>query len=165
LDTVEVVPLRIELYRYINYENDIFLLEALNVVENKPVKEVVSTPTEVSAPGENTVESLLQSIPNNMVNLFQEMRQRIFALDDSIVEKPTRYYVAYRVTKNFAEVIFAKNHIKIHMRPVEYDDPRNMVDKIPDSYNWALNRRVYLKKEDDLDYVMSLIEQAYKDVL
>lgn len=165
LDTVEVVPLRIELYKYINYESDIFLLEPLNVIENKQFKEPVNIALDVVACEENTVEALLENIPQNIVNLFQEMRQRIFALDESIVEKATRYYVAYRVSKNFAEVVIAKNHIKIHMRSVEYEDPGNLVDKIPDGYNWTLNRRVYLKKEDDLDAVVAILEQSYKDVL
>ena len=39
------------------------------------------------------------------------------------------------------------------------------IETIPDGYNWFLNRRVYLKSVDDLDYVMGLIEQSYKDVL
>jgi predicted transport protein len=51
------------------------------------------------------------------------------------------------------------------MRPVEYQDPQGQVEKIPDGYNWTLNRRVYLKSADDLEYVMGLIEQSYKDVL
>jgi len=41
-----------------------------------------------------------------------------------------------------------------------------LVEKVPDSYNsWTLDRRLYLKSEDELEYVLSLIEQAYKDVL
>lgn len=165
LDTVEVIPLRIELYKYINYENDIFLIEPLNVTENKPLAKEATVIIGETPIEENTVESLLLNIPSNIVSLFQELRQRIITLDSSIVEKVTRYYVAYRVAKNFAEVSFAKSHIKIHMRPVEYADPKDMVDKIPDGYNWTLNKRIYLKTEDDLEYIMSIIEQSYKDVL
>lgn len=166
LDTVEVVPLRIELYKYINYENDTFLLEPLNVAENKPItKELAAGAGGETSTEEYTVESLLQNIPANVVSLFQDLRQRIIAIDDSIAEKVTRYYIAYRVAKNFAEVSFAKGHIKIHMRPVDFTDPKKMVDKIPDGYNWTLNKRIYLKTEDDLDYVVEIIEQSYKDVL
>jgi len=39
------------------------------------------------------------------------------------------------------------------------------VDKIPEGYNWTMDRRVYLKTKEDLDYVFTLIEQSYKDVL
>lgn len=34
-----------------------------------------------------------------------------------------------------------------------------------DGYNWTLDRRVYLKSADELEYVVGLIEQSYKNVL
>ena len=74
-------------------------------------------------------------------------------------------YIAYRVAKNFAEITIQKNQIKIHLRPVEYDDPMGKVDKIPEGYQWTMDRRVYIKSETDLDYVSGLIEQSYQDVL
>lgn len=54
---------------------------------------------------------------------------------------------------------------KIHLRPIDYVDPRKRVDKIPDGYNWTMDRRVYLDSADDLDYVVGLVEQSYKNVL
>ena len=40
-----------------------------------------------------------------------------------------------------------------------------MVDKIPDGYNWTMDRRVYLKSASELEYVVGLIEQSYKNVI
>jgi predicted transport protein len=40
-----------------------------------------------------------------------------------------------------------------------------MFEKIPDGYNWTMDRRVYLKNKSELDYVFGLIEQSYKDVI
>lgn len=98
-------------------------------------------------------------------DLFDELRERLLTLDDAVNEKPNTLHVAYRVSKNFAEVYIGKNQIKIFMRPVDYVDPQGRVDKIPDGYNWTLDRRVYLKSADDVDYVFGLIEQSYKNVL
>ena len=69
------------------------------------------------------------------------------------------------MTKNFAEVHIGKNQLRIHLRPVDYNDPRGFVSKVPDSYQWTLNRKLYLKKYEDIEYVFLLIEQSYKDVL
>lgn len=165
IDTVEVVPLRIELFIYRHYENDIFFLERLTVPENKITAVEVQTISEPVSSDEISVEALVAYATPAINNLFQELRQRIFALDEAIIEKATRFYVAYRVTKNFAEVNIGKNQIKIHMRPIDYNDPRKLVDKIPEGYNWTLDKRVYLKNDSDLDYVMELLEQSYKDVL
>lgn len=164
-DTVEVIPLRIELLLYRHYENDIFFLEPVTVSENKAASISVPPAIVPAVFDEFSVEALIANIPPGIVAMYQELRQRILALDEAIVEKATRYYIAYRVTKNFAEVNIGKQHIKIHMRSVDYVDPLNMVEKIPEGYNWTLDRRIYLKKESDLDYVMGIIEQAYKDVL
>jgi predicted transport protein len=171
LDTVEVIPLRIELYKYVYYENDLFHLERLNVGESKVQSEVApkvpTTPGTLPEKGsaEHSLESLLSTASPKIEELFQELRQKILILDESIIEKITQGYVAYRMTKNFAEVSIGKNQIKIHMRPINYDDPKGKVEKIPDGYNWTLDKRIYLKNEDELDYVMEILEQSFKDVL
>jgi hypothetical protein len=38
---------------------------------------------------------------------------------------------------------------------VEYDDPKNKIDKIPDGYQWTMDRRIYLKEMEDFEYVFS----------
>ena len=48
------------------------------------------------------------------------------------------------------QVHIGKNQLKIFLRPIDYDDPRKRVDKIPDGYNWTMDRRVYLDSADDL---------------
>lgn len=80
-------------------------------------------------------------------------------------KRPRHFYVAYQVTKNFAEIHVDKNQLKIHLRPIDYDDPECRVEKIPEGYNWTMDRRVYLKSEADIEYVTSLIEESYKDIL
>ncbi len=49
--------------------------------------------------------------------------------------------------------------------PIEYEDPKAIVEKISESYQWTMDRRIYLKKKEELDYIFGLIEQSYKDVL
>ncbi len=162
IDTVEVVSLRIELFLYRHYENDIFYLEPLTVGESKPD---TPRPGEPPGNGEPTRDTLLAKAAPDTAALFQELRQRILALDETIKEKVTSLYVAYRITKNFAEIYIQKNQIRLFLRPVDYDDPRNFIQQIPSGYNWTLNKSTYLKSADDLEYVLGLIEQSYKDVL
>lgn len=167
IDTVEVVPLRIELLLYRHYENDIFFLEPVNVSDTKPQPSTVPSASPSVVSEEATVDALIaKAKPSPEITaLFTELQQRICALDESIKEKATSLYVGYRVTKTFVELHLGKQQLKIYMRPIDYTDPRNMVEKISEGYQWTLDRRVYLKKESDIDYVMELIEQSYKDVL
>jgi len=164
IDTVEVIPMRIELFKYRYYEDGIFSLEPLAVSEQQ-AKSSSSTASTVKAVVDVSVETLLEKSSVPTKQLFSDLRERILGLDENIKEKATTLYVAYRVAKNFAEITFLKDGLKIHLRPVDYDDPKGMVDKIPEGYQWTMDRRVYLKSTNDLDYVFTIIEQSYKDVL
>ena len=163
IDTVEVIPMRIELFKYRYYENGIFSLEPLSVSEQKTTSGNV--PTIEKPIIDITIDALLNKGNESIKELFKELRERIFELDENIKEKTTTLYVAYRITKNFAEIHIGKNQLKIYLRPVNYADPQKMVDKVPDSYQWVMDRRVYLKTKSELDYVVGLIEQSYKDIL
>jgi predicted transport protein len=163
IDTVEVVPLRIELMRYRYYEDGIFSLEAVNVPEPSPTDPPAVN--KITTPAGNSLDSLLSKATDETKNLFAELREKIMSIDESVLEKPTKVYVAYRMSNNFAEIHIDKTQLKIHLRPIEYADPRGLVTKIPDGYNWTLNRRVCLKSINDLEYIVDLIEQSYKDVI
>lgn len=164
IDTVEVIPMRIELFKYRYYEEGIFSLEPLNVSEQvSPVPgKVAPSPIEAT---EFTIDALLPKASAQIKDLFLSLRSRIFEIDENITEKATALYVGYRVAKNFAEVYIGKSQLKIQLRSVDYDDPKGKVEKIPAGYQWTLDRRVYLKEEEDLDYVVGLIVQSYQDVL
>lgn len=163
IDTVEVIPMRIELFKYRYYEGGIFSLEPLGISEQKS-KSSSEVPIEKPTV-DTTIDDLLKKGSESIKSIFEELRSRIFEIDENINEKATSLYVAYRVTKNFAEIHVGKNQLKIHLRPIEYEDPDGKVEKIPEGYNWTMDRRVYLKTETELEYVLSLIEQSYKDVL
>ncbi|PIQ21227.1 MAG: hypothetical protein COW65_10340 [Cytophagales bacterium CG18_big_fil_WC_8_21_14_2_50_42_9] len=164
IDTVEVIPIRLELFKYRYYENGIFSLEALNTIEQTIDKaektKNVATPTAIA-----TIDQDSSKIQPQMQALFEALRSRIRQLDENIVEKINPAYFAYRLSKNFAEVTLNKQQIRILLRPVDYKDPLNKVERVPDSFKWTLNRKVTIKAETDLDYIMQLVEQSYKDVL
>lgn len=170
IDTAEVVPLRIELLKYRYYEDGIFALEPVNVPETAASHAPMAVATgdtkssQVTDTG-SSLDNLLAKASADIKALFAELRERIVAIDDSITENPTAYYVGYRMGNNFAEVHIGKNQLKIHLRPIDFVDPKGMVDKIPDGYNWTMDRRVYLKSDSELEYVVGLIEQSYKNVI
>lgn len=171
IDTAEVVPLRIELMKYRYYEEGIFALEPVNVPETAAVTHapmaVATGDTKSPQVTDtcNSLDSLLAKAADDTKAMFAELRERIVAIDDSVTENPTGSYVGYRMGNNFAEVHIGKNQLKIHLRPIDYVDPKGLVETIPDGYNWTMNRRVYLKSASELEYVAGLIEQSYKNVI
>lgn len=165
IDTVEVIPMRIELFKYRYYDNGIFSLEPINVNEQiQKSNNDLTTNAEAELLNLN-LDSHLIKANENIKDLFKDLRSKIFELDENIIEKITTLYVAYRLAKNFVEIHIAKNHLKIHLRPIDYNDPENLVEKISDKYQWTMDRRIYLKNEESMDYVFNIIEQSYKDVI
>lgn len=167
IDTVEVIPLRIELFRYRYYEDSIFSLEPVNVSEKYPTAVIEKAFSSDQAPDivEPTIDRLLAKATVPIKALFSDFRERVQLLDEAITVKPTQFYVAFRMAGNFAEVHIGKNQLKIHLRPIDYDDPRQKVEIIPPGYNWTMDRRIYLSTAEELDYVIGIVEQSYKNVL
>ncbi len=164
IDTVEVIPMRIELFKFRYYEENIFSLEQLGLIEQKS-KPITSKVTSNKTNVDHSVEERLKIASSKIKDIYAELRALIFELDENVVERATSFYVAYRVAKNFAEVHIGKNQLKIHLRPIEYNDSQNKIDKIPDGYQWTMNRRIYLKESKDVAYVMKIIEESYKDII
>lgn len=167
-DTAEVVPLRIELMQYRYYENGIFSLEPVGTGQDiRSAGAPISRASSKTVVTERvlSVDSLVEKASTETKALFAEFRERILAIDDSIEEKATKQYVAYRRSKTFVEVLVAKSQLQILLRPTHYVDPKNLVEQVPESFRWTLNRRVYLTSESEMDDVLALVEQSYKDIL
>jgi predicted transport protein len=164
LDTVEVIPIHIELFKYRYYENGILSLEPLNNIKTIQIKDTVKV--KKSEPDiSDKIKKLLSVGQLPFQSIANEIRSRIMLLDENIEERPTSYYIGYRLSKNFAEIHIGKTQVSVYLRPLEYEDPLNKVEKIPDSYKWTINRKMYVNTAEDIDYVMQFIEQSYKDVL
>ena len=164
IDTVEVVPLRIELFKYRYYEQGLFSLESLNVPKAVSIKAPVISDL-VQFKTSTSIAMLREKGSEDIRKLFDALAAQIVALDQDIVEKCNTNYVSFGLTKNFADVQIGKNHIKIQLRKINYTDPKHLVEQTPGCSKWTLSRRVYLNSIDDLEYIMGLIEQSYKNVL
>lgn len=166
IDTVEIVPLRIELFKYRLYEGDMLSIEsvAFNEMQKNLVESIQLAPTETTQAVIQAMKE--QSNASHLVrSIFDELRERILAMDQYIIEKAGKRCISYRLTKNFAEILIRKNRLVIDLRPIDYVDPDGMVEKIADGYTVTMNRRVTLTSASELDYVFGIIEQSYKNVL
>ncbi len=136
LDTVHFVNTRIELIRYRMYEEGVFSLEALNVLEVaghiEDDKEVPKLSPKIVEEVEPSVAIFLEKTSPAVREIYEELRERILAIDEAIIEKTTSLYVGYKMANNFTDVHFQKSGLKVFLRPVEYIDPKGMVKQIPD---------------------------------
>ena len=166
LDTAAIVPLRIELFKYRLFEGDMLSIESVilpdrqnNLFDHGQQNSLENNYNVILAMKEQTESShLIQS-------LFDELQEKIMSLDPLLIEKVGKRTITYRLTKIFAEVLIRKDRLVIDLRPIDLEDPREMVERIAATYTVTLNRRITLTIASDLDYVFGLIEQSYKNVL
>jgi predicted transport protein len=168
IDTVEVLPMRIELMTYRFYENDVFSLEAIQLSRQRqadlPASSFKTVNTEPDlAIADYSVDAHRSHGSDEIRAVFDDLRDRILALPQ-VVERAAKVYIGYRATKNFAEITVQKSQLKISLRPIDYDDPGGKVIKVPDSYRWTLDRQISVNSANDLDSAMNLIQQSYNDV-
>jgi len=162
IDTVEVIPIRIELYRYKFYDDRIFSIDAVTVVEQNTSK---SDPEPQLIPEASDLDSLLSKGSKEIQTVFGVLRGKILAIDKNIEERVTSLYIAFRLTKSFAEAHIGAKQIKIYLRPIDYPTKYLEVEKISDGYNWTLNRRIYLRSESEVDSAVKLIEVSLNDIV
>lgn len=162
IDTVEMVPLRIELFKYRMYEGGVLSIDAVTLQGVADSEKSIPAETSQSV----TIAMMEQSCASHLIRtLFDELRERVMGLDPHIMEKAGKRCIAYRLTKNFAEVLIRKDRLVIDLRSIDYDDSLGIVEKIAEGYTVTLNRRITLTLPTELDYVFGLIEQSYRSIL
>ena len=166
---VNRIGANIELWTYRLYSDGLLQLEPLFVPEasrRRPADEVQNGKRRPKEGKQFTVESRLKGKPENVRELMELLRERIFTLgdEDEIIEKAHKTYIGYKHGKNFCEVQPQASGLKIWLdiSPAELDDPRGMGRDVTEIGHHGTGRvEVRLSELDELEHVSSLIRQSY----
>lgn len=165
VDTVEMVPLRIELFKYRLYEGGLLSLDPVHGEIQGGVREMTKLDIADSDSSLIGVMKEQSQVSHLIRTIFDELREKIMSMDQYILERANKCCISYRLTKNFAEIKVRKDRLVIYLRPIDYVDPKGVVEKIGENYTVTMNRRITLTSASELDYVFGIIEQSYKNVL
>lgn len=97
--------------------------------------------------------------------LFDTLNIMILKLDSSVSQVINKQYITYKKNKNFVEIIPLKTGLRLLLDiPLnELDDSRKSCEDVSNIGRWGTGlTRVYLKDEQDVNYVMDLIKQSYE---
>ena len=101
LHAAEMMGAPIELWKYKNYENGMFSLEEIFSRE-KTKKAFPKQETQIIEAPVWTYERHLKKLGSGFLKeLLEEIREYTFGLDESVEEAPKKFYIAYKVAKNF----------------------------------------------------------------
>jgi predicted transport protein len=124
---VQQMHRNIELIRYRRFTQDLLLLELVNAAS---VEVPVSTSkgSRATSPTYKTITQVLEELPSELADLYEELRAFLLALGDDVIEKTLKYYVAFRRLRNFACVEARPSRgalivfLKVDPDSVELDD-------------------------------------------
>ena len=98
-----------------------------------------------------------------LLNIFNELRQKILLLNTGIKEEYKKYYIAYKLDTNFVDIIPYSSALVLHLNMSFEDlfDPNGTARNVKNIGHRGNGEVEYkLSSMDDIDYAMKLIEQS-----
>ena len=169
-DTADLLPIKIELYRYKLYEDGLLTLdtESHQKVKLQDTPKFTADSDKLERLQETfTLNYHLAMSSEQTKELFEALKERILAIDKEIIEDPKKMYLAYKTTRNFVDIVFKKSKLKlyINMKTGTLDDPRGLARDLETPVHighWGNgDYEVEVSEHTDIDYVMDLIQQSY----
>lgn len=166
---VNQIQYDVYLYKYIYYKSNEIYLENINVQDNKKysiTNKINKTTNKTKYERkEYDIDFHLNKSSEDIKELYKELDEKILDISDQIEKRILKMYIGYRTTKNFVEIHIYKNFMQILLTDIEYNDPKHLIEKVPDSFRWSLNKRMNISNREDLEYAINLIKQSYNSTL
>ncbi len=172
LDTVEILPIKIELLKYRIYENNILLVDsetqrAVRISTSKIYQKGKKDKETIRLQKEYTIDMHLKIASKQIKELFMRLKEMISGLDEAIIEEAKAKYIAYKLTTNFVDIVIQKNSIKafLNVPSGKLNDPygiaRDLTKPKPIGHWGNGDYEVIVKNEDELNKLFELIKQSY----
>jgi predicted transport protein len=168
-NAINFKDLPIELWEVRFYDNSSILYNQLLSPDSKEsIKTITKSKVmdEVSREVKTyTVDDHLSAVSEDKRNLFFLLREKVLSLGDDIEERPKKKYIAYRTNQGFLYVHLQKAQMKLHiiLSKSDLNDPKGIARDVTriGHYGGGITELV-LSNEEELPYLMTLIEQSYK---
>lgn len=98
-------------------------------------------------------------------NLYDDLREIILGWDGNIQIKPVKLYNSFKLKRNIVDIHIQKNALKlwINLKAGELNDPENMARDVSQTGHWGNgDYEIILKDNQNIEYIASLIKQAWK---
>jgi len=159
----------IKLVRYKKFGKDLILFEHLNAPKVQPTSDMplgATSVAEKSASQQKTFAQWYESVPVNIKNLYDTIRDYVLSLGDDITENKLKFYTAFKKIKNIACVEIYQSKILIHL-PIDSKTVEMQKDFTRDMTNVGHygtgNLQVCIKSIDDIEKAKPLIDRAYNE--
>lgn len=172
LDTADILPINVELLRYRVYDESILYLEPENYQKIKIstrgiIKKGKALKNKDVLQKVYTVEDHLDGKNKDTIKLFQDLREKIISLDQSILEEAKAKYIAYKTSTNFVDIVVKQYGLKIflNVKSPQITDPQGLARDLTKPKiigHWGNgDYEVKFDNPKELEAIFLLIKQSY----
>ncbi|HEC38728.1 hypothetical protein LCGC14_0894660 [marine sediment metagenome] len=161
-----------ELWELSKFDDDTLILAKIEPIFSATLDEL----TQINSKSEEIKKEIkvydelfhLDKRPSYIHDLYMSLKEEIKNIDENIDIKPTKLYIAFKINAhNFVTTNFTNKRIDLYLSKLkeEFDDPKDFLENVPDSYNWGKICRFPIDSEDQIPYALHLIKQSYEILL
>lgn len=172
LDTVNILPINIELWRYCIYDENILFLEPEDFQKFKTStsnivrKAKQDKERQPALQKDYTLDHHTRKASGDINSLFLKIREYILSIDEAIKEDPKKLYIAYKLSTNFVDIELRSKDLKIflNVESGKLNDSLGIARDLtkPKIGHWGNgDYEVKLENANNLDAVFALIKQSY----
>lgn len=170
LHAVNQMQRNIKLVRYKKYGDELLLFEHLNAPQVKPISDETITETKREMKTAHTDDFTFigsyNAVPQNMRDLYNDIRNYIMSLGDDISENQLKLYVAFRKVKNIvcAEIYKQKLLLTLRINPDTVQLQNGTLENVRNKGHWGTgDLRITIKSQEDFEKIKPLIDRAYNE--
>jgi predicted transport protein len=180
IHAVKMMGANIELWQYKLYENGIIYFEDIyrrkvdivseeEISSNKnPVMVAAGKKAaETRATGVYSVEEHFENINDELKKIISEVRDYILSLNESILEVPKKFYIAYKLNKNFTCMEVKSNKIILFLKldPETIKPlPKGSRDVTNIGHYGTGNLEFTINNKEDLPKAFELIKLSFEEI-
>lgn len=104
--------------------------------------------------------------PDSIVELYRELKERILNLGEGIEVKFGKQTIRFKQNKIFTDLIIYNKGVGVvlNMKKGLLKDPFNLTEDLSEKGHWGNgDYRIWLKRDDDIEYTVNLIKQSYQN--
>ena len=110
-------------------------------------------------------EKHINKLDDNSKKIFKELREKICNLSSNIKEVHRHNWITFQISKlgNFCTIKFPKGKLEIYLKANKnFKDEKKMTKDFKRTPAWTFDKVFTIKSQSEIDYAISLIEQAYQ---
>lgn len=176
INSINFKDLPIELWKIKQYQNRTILFEQIETANSeesiKSIAPVLDSDTKQEVSKETKTYSeqdLFEIADDNIIDIYNELREYILGLDDNISVKPTKLYIGFnRGRKSVVSIKLQKKSLVMWLNtaPNTLNDPKKMIKDVTNiGHHGNGNSQINISNDKDIGYIEDLIKCYIESIL